>query len=247
MLLEVSGLYKRFGGLRAVNRVSFHVEQSETVGIIGPNGAGKTTTFNLISGLLRPDAGRTYFAGTDITGWAPHRRARSGIARTFQIVQPFETLSVLENVMVSGLFASRGGRAVTEIRQHATELCDLVGLHEKGELSPGDLTVVGLKRLELARALASAPRLLMLDEFMEGLTPAEAEEAIALIQRLKEDLGLTVLLIDHVMHTVGKLCDRVVVMHHGEILTQGSYRQVVEHPDVIEAYLGRRGDTHAGA
>ena len=224
----------------AVKGQRLRIEKGEIVGLIGPNGAGKTTTFNLISGLIYPDAGAIRFKGAEITRSAPHVRCRMGIGRTFQIIQPFLNLSVLQNVMVGAVFggAGRTGKAPGEA---AREACDLVGLGDRCRSMPGELTAAGLKKMELARALATSPDLLLLDEMMEGLTPVESAEVIKIIKKVRA-AGAAVLLIEHVMHTVRDLTDRVVVMHQGETLAEGTYHEVVADPRVITAYLGEEGE-----
>ncbi|MDR5696521.1 MAG: branched-chain amino acid ABC transporter ATP-binding protein/permease [Armatimonadota bacterium] len=235
-LLVVEGLTKRFGGLVAVSDLSFHVEEGEILGIIGPNGAGKTTVFNLISGLLAPDAGRVVFGGADITRARPEDRARLGIGRTFQLMQPFADMTVLDNVVVGELFGHATIKSVERARQDAVSICRLVGLEPLMHRSVAGLGVADLKRLELARALATHPRLLLADEVLAGLTPAEAQ-AVQTIRRVRQ-AGVTVLLIDHVMHSVRALCDRVIVMNFGRKLAEGPFQQVASDPRVLDAYLG---------
>lgn len=234
MLLEAEGLTKSFGGLVAVRGQGLRIEKGEIVALIGPNGAGKTTTFNLISGLYYPDAGAIRFKGVDITRSAPHVRCRMGIGRTFQIIQPFENLNVLQNVMVGAIFAGRSGKNPEDAARSA---CRMAGLGDRGHCMPGELTAAGLKKMELARALATSPDLLLLDEMMEGLTPVESAEVVGIIKKVR-DAGASILLIEHVMRTVRDLSDRVVVMHQGETLAEGTYREVVADPGVIAAYLG---------
>jgi len=235
-LVEVEGLVRRFRGLAAVDGLSFSVEEGTTVALIGPNGAGKTTAFNLLSGLLAPNGGRIVFRGREVTRTSADERCRRGMGRTFQIVQPFAELSTIENVMVGSLF---GGHAtsVPAARRDAERLCALVGLGEKIAWPIAMLTVPDRKRLELARALATKPALLLLDEVMEGLTPAEEREAVSLLGRIRAD-GITLLLIEHVMSTVRDLSDRVIVMDYGKKLAEGTYAKVSRDPKVIAAYLG---------
>jgi len=235
-LLEVDGLVRRFRGLAAVDGLSFVIEEGRTVAIIGPNGAGKSTVFNLISGLLRPHAGAIRFDGHDITRAPSHVRTRAGLGRTFQLVQPFHDLDVLGNVMVGSLFGGQQ-RALTAARTHAEQLCDLVGLGDRASSPVSALTIADRKRLELARALATGPRLLLLDELMEGLTPTEEREAVALLGRIRAQ-GITILLIEHVMSTVRELSDHVIVMDYGKKLAEGDYATVSRDPAVIAAYLG---------
>lgn len=234
-LLEVSGLVRRFRGLAAVDDLSFTVDEGKTFAIIGPNGAGKSTTFNLISGLLATHGGSIRFRGEDVTRRPAHLRARAGLGRTFQVVQPFVDLDVMDNVIVGALFG-----ASTDLRAARTEaerLCTFVGLGEHLRRPVASLTLADRKRLELARALATKPALLLLDEVMEGLTPAEERDAIALLGRIRQE-GITLLLIEHVMSTVRDLSDRVLVMDYGKKLAEGTYAEISRDPKVIQAYLG---------
>jgi branched-chain amino acid transport system ATP-binding protein len=236
-LLEVAGLVRRFRGLAAVDGLSFTVEEGSTVAIIGPNGAGKSTAFNLISGLLRPNEGTIHLDGRDITRAPSHVRTRAGLGRTFQLVQPFHDLDVLGNVIVGALFGGGSKRTLAAARAEAERLCDFVGLGDRTAALATSLTIADRKRLELARALATGPRLLLLDELMEGLTPTEEREAIALLAQIRAQ-GVTLLLIEHVMTTVRDLSDHVIVMDYGKMLAQGDYVSVSSDPAVIAAYLG---------
>lgn len=240
-LLEVEGITRQFRGLTAVDGLSFRVEEGQAAAIIGPNGAGKTTTFNVLSGLLSADAGQVRFAGRDVTRVPAHQRCRLGMGRTFQIVQPFEDLNVLENVMVGALYGGASSGGLAAARSEAERLCEQVGLASKRGAQVHDLTIADRKRLEVARALATRPRLLMLDEVMEGLTPAEEREAVALLRTLRAR-GITLLLIEHVMSTVRDLSDAVVVMDYGKKLAEGAYAEVSRDPRVVEAYLGSEAD-----
>jgi branched-chain amino acid transport system ATP-binding protein len=242
-LLEVTALVRRFRGLAAVDGLSFTVERGQTLAIIGPNGAGKSTVFNLVSGLLRPHGGTIRLDGRDITRAPSHTRTRAGLGRTFQLVQPFFDLDVLGNVTVGALF---GGvrRNVPAARAEAERLCDLVGLGDRLHAPVAALTIADRKRLELARALATGPQLLLLDELMEGLTPTEEREAIALLGRIRAD-GVTLLLIEHVMSTVRDLSDRVIVMDYGKMLAEGTYAEISKDPKVIGAYLGTDEEAEA--
>jgi branched-chain amino acid transport system ATP-binding protein len=224
----------RFGGLVAVNDASLDVHEGRIVGLIGPNGAGKTTLFATIAGFQRPDAGRVLFAGADVTRLAPHRRARLGIARTFQIVQPFAGLTVRENIAV-GAHLRHAGRS--EALAAAEAVADRVGLAPLLDLPAAALTVAGRKRLELARALATGPRLLLLDEVLAGLNPSEIRDIIPVIRAIR-DGGVTVLMIEHVMQAVMALAEEIHVLAEGRIIARGAPEAVARDPAVIEAYLG---------
>lgn len=234
-LLEVEGLSKSFSGLRAAQNLTFSVDEGEIVALVGPNGAGKTTCFNMIAGVYQPDAGAVRLAGKGIDGKRADEICRAGIGRTFQLVKPFAGLSVLDNVVVGALNAKR---TVVEARWHAEEVLDLLGLFAKRDHPAASLTLPERKRLEVARALATNPRLLLLDEVMAGLRPTEVDLIVQILRDLNAERGITILLIEHVMRAVMALAMRVVVMHHGEIIAEGTPQEVTRNPAVIESYLG---------
>jgi branched-chain amino acid transport system ATP-binding protein len=237
-LLEVANLNKHFGGLHAVKNVSLTVERGEVVGILGPNGAGKTTVYNLLTGFIAPDAGaRIVFQGTSVLGLAPYRIAASGISRTFQLCRPFVGLSVLENVIV-GALGSRGADGA-DLEARARKLLAQVGLVGKEGVPVEVLSYGDQRRLEIARALAARPALLLLDEPFAGLGSSEIADLSALIRRVHAEEGLTVVLIEHKLREFMRLVDRVVALDFGEIIAAGSPEEIVRHPAVIEAYIGR--------
>jgi branched-chain amino acid transport system ATP-binding protein len=233
-LLSLKELTKRFGGLVAVNQVNLDLYEGEILGLIGPNGAGKTTLFDMISGSFPPTSGRIEFAGQDTTELSSYQACRLGIARTFQIVRPFAKLTVVENIMV-GAFLRTGRARLAEAK--AREVVDFVGLDKHADRPAHNLTTSGRKRLEMARALATNPKLLLLDETMAGLTPTESVGIVNLIQQIRES-GITILVIEHVMKAIMSLSDRVAVLHHGELIAVDAPSAIASDEQVIEAYLG---------
>lgn len=238
MLLEVENLSKAFGGWMAVRQVDFTVEEGEIVGLIGPNGAGKTTLFNLISGLLKPDTGTIRFDGRDITGLAPDKICRTGIARTFQLTKSFMHMTPLQNVMVGVAYGREEASSMRQARLKAERILEFTGLSGKRVTAAAMLGLVDRKRLEIARALATKPKLLLLDETMAGLNPAEMENALQLVMRIR-DSGVTLIVVEHVMKAVLGISGRVVVLSSGEKIAEGTPQEVVSNKQVIEAYLGK--------
>lgn len=233
-MLEVKDLTKRFGGLVAVSDFDLRIESGELVGIIGPNGAGKTTLFNLIAGFYRPDKGKVIFNGVDITGWPSHRVCQAGLARTFQVVRPLSRLSVFDNVMTGALLRM----SIREARDRVLEILRFCRLFDKKDNLGSDLTIADRKRLELARAIATSPRMILLDEVAAGLNPTETEEMIRIIRDLK-GLGISAVVgVEHVMRFIMEISDRIVVLHHGEKIAEGSPSGIVRNGRVIAAYLG---------
>ena len=240
-VLEAKGIVKRFGGLTAVSEASLVAQDGRITALIGPNGAGKTTLFAVVAGFLEPDGGAVHFDGRDITGLAPHGICRLGLVRTFQIVQPFGALTVRENIAVGSHLHQRARHRALE---QAEKIARQVGMEAQLHMPAQGLTVAGRKRLELARALATQPKLLLLDEVMAGLTPTEVNEIVGVIRKIR-DSGVTILLIEHVMQAVMSLSDDIYVLNQGRIIAHGGPRDIASNPGVIEAYLGRRAVAHA--
>lgn len=238
-LLELQGLTRRFGGLTAVDKVSFSLNEGEIVGLIGSNGAGKTTLVNLVTGHLQPSAGRIVFAGHDVTGKAPYHLARLGLVRTFQVVQPFMQMTALDNVAAVALFAG-GAADMAAARQTAAAALERLGIAELAHRLPPHITLAQRKRLELAKALAAKPKLLFLDEVNAGLNSAEIDGVLTMIRAIAAE-GVTIVIIEHLMKVVRGLCRRLVVLHQGALLADGPTDDVARDPAVIQAYLGTRG------
>src|SRR4030081_3627165 len=238
--LVIRGLSKRFGGLRAVQDVSFTVKENETVALVGPTGAGKTTSFNLITGFHRPDSGSVSAYGREITGLKPHDVCGHGLARTFQVAKPFGAMTVLDNVMTGAFLRDRH---IGAAREKAREAIEFVGLTAKAQTAARDLTTIDQRRLEMARALATQPRILLLDEVMAGLNPSEIDQAVALVGKLSAR-GLTIVIVEHVMRAIMAVARHIVVLDHGQKIAEGAPKQIVENPEVNRAYLGS-GYVHA--
>lgn len=233
-LLQVRSIFRNFGALRANDDVSLDVQAGEIVGLIGPNGAGKSTFFNIIAGALAPTRGQILFEGRDVTALVPANRCRLGIARTFQVVRSFDSMSVIDNIVVGSLMRNRDARTA---RHMACEVLEFVELEARADTPAGDLTSPEKRRLELARALATRPKLLLLDEVMAGLTPTEALRGIALVKRIRE-IGVAIIMVEHVMEIVMPLADRIVVLDLGKIIASGSAAEITTDPLVVAAYLG---------
>jgi branched-chain amino acid transport system ATP-binding protein len=238
-VLAVSGLTKRFDGFLAVNQVSFEVREGEILGLIGPNGSGKSTTFNLISGALRPSAGSIRFGDRDIAGASAHAVCRMGIARTFQIPRPFRRLSIVENVMLAAYYSQAGGVSRAEAQSRAAAALELVGLPAGPDMTTHGLGAAALKKLELARALAGSPKLLLADESLGGLDSAEMERAARMLQGIRDRLGLTIVWVEHIMGVLMPVVDRVIVLDHGEKIFEGAPQAAARDARVIEVYLGK--------
>jgi len=237
-VLELRNVTKKFGGVTALNNISLSVKENEIVGLIGPNGSGKTTAFNIISGFLKPDSdqGSIYFDGEDITGLKPHEICMRGVGRTFQIPKPLESFSVLDNVAVAVL-AKKGG-APSRAREEAYQVLKFLGLLDKAYMMPPNLTLPDRKRLEVARALALEPRLLLLDEVLAGLTPSEIDQALELIKSINER-GIAIMMVEHVMRAVMNVSERVIVLNEGRKIAEGPPTEISQNEEVIRVYLGR--------
>ena len=236
-ILEGQGISKHFGGLAALTNVDFTVEEGEVLGLIGPNGAGKTTLFNVISAAFPPSTGTIKFKGQTITGLKPYHICRLGVARTFQSVKIFPNMTALANVALGYSFGKKEHVPAEEAERHAAELLDFVNLQDFAATTAEDLTLANQKRLEVARALATRPELLLLDEIMEGLNPTEVTQAMDLVTRI-QDRGITVIMIEHVMKAIMNVCERIMVLHYGQKIAEGTPEQITSDSKVIEVYLG---------
>jgi len=237
--LKVEGLGISFGGLKAVHNVGFEIEQGEILGLIGPNGSGKTTTMNLLTGFLKPDSGTVMLKGENVTGLSRHQVCRKGVARTFQIIKPFLEFTALKNVMVGRVYGQEPARNMKEAAEEAQKILEIVGLLDKADILAKDLTLMERKRVELARALATRPQLLLLDELMAGLNHAETEDAMQLIRQIKDDLNLTILMVEHIMKAIIGLSDHVFVLNMGQKIAEGPPQEIIHDPEVIDVYLGK--------
>lgn len=236
--LQVKGLRKSFGGLVAVKDLEFEVEEGEIIGLIGPNGSGKTTTLNLLTGFLRPDAGTIVFQGENVAGLPRHRMSQKGVARTFQLTKAFLGFTALENVMVGRAYGREPAHSLGAAREEAKEILDQVGLLSKANVPARNLTLMQRKMLELARALATRPKLLLLDELMAGLNPGETEDACQLIRKIRS-AGMTIVVVEHIVQAICGLSDRILVLNMGEKIAAGPPQEIIRNPHVIQVYLGK--------
>jgi branched-chain amino acid transport system ATP-binding protein len=236
-LLKVEGVTVSFGGLMALLKVSLEVHQGEVLGLIGPNGSGKSTLFNVITGFIKPDSGSVVYSGTEIAGMAPYKISRFGVARTFQMARPFPHLSARQNVAAGRVYGRKPARSISQGMRDAEEILETVSLAGHGDTLARDLTIMDRKRLELGRALAINPQLLLLDEFMTGLNPTEIEDALGMLRRINER-GISLVVVEHIVKAVMNICQRIVVLNVGQIIADGSPEAVARDPQVISAYLG---------
>ena len=241
-MLSVNRLTKRFGGFTAVNEVSFEVARGEILGLIGPNGSGKSTTFNVIAGLYAPSAGSVKFDGTEIGGWPPSEICRRGLARTFQIPRPFRRLSILENATLAAYYGASDRISRSEAENRAIDALQLIGLPVEASARVDGLGAAGLKKLEMARALATHPKVLLADESLGGLDESEMNQAADMLRRIRDDRGITIIWVEHIMGVLMRVIDRCIVLDHGELISQGKPTEIAHDPKVIEVYLGTDAD-----
>lgn len=236
-ILQVEGLTKNFGGLAAVSEVDFHVEEGEILGLIGPNGAGKTTTFNLIAGTYEPNSGKILFNGENLAGKKPNVICQKGLARTFQNVKVFPDMDVFQNVLLGAFFGTPEKKSRSQAKSEVEEILDFISLSDCTDMVAGSMTLVNQKRVEVARAMATKPKLLLLDELMAGLNPTEVGESMELVKRIQKK-GITVIMIEHVMKAIMNICKRIIVLHHGQKIAEGTPEEISTSKTVIEVYLG---------